>query len=276
VLLTSQGTDATSIVLNGLTVIFVLELDNRIPQVFVSLAENDMIKDTFRALFSADRRRLRELIRQDPMCTETFRTILDQYPNPRLVTVAASSVCYASLVSGFNRATGPLSNISCEMLVHFYFYRIALQFGIWWTLVGQISGDLSSYSFNVIANVASHYKAGRGGIVIRFVVYAVFELAIWPFMGALFAGFSLTAAYAFVNLMYWPPLTPLDLNMYFPGFFLDVFGLCAASGYAENYGLDCIPLNAGENPLSSTISFNFFSSIDGVLCNWAPGHTCEE
>ena len=274
-LLTSQGTDATSIVLNGLTVIFVLELDNRIPQVFVSLAENDMIKDTFRDLFTAERRRLKELIRQDPMCRETFRTILDQYPNPRLVTVAASSVCYASLISGFNRATGPLSNISCEMLVHFYFYRIALQFGIWWTLLGQICGDLSSYSFDVITTVASHYKAGRGGVVLRFVAYAVYELAIWPFTGALVTGFCLTAAYAFVNLMYWPPMTSLDFRMHFPGFFLDVFGLCAASGYAEYYVLDCIPLSAGVNPLSSTTSFKYFSALDGVLCDWASSHTCE-
>ena len=55
-LLTTQGADATSIVLNGLQVIFVLELDNRIPAVFVSLHEHDQIKDSFASLFAKERK----------------------------------------------------------------------------------------------------------------------------------------------------------------------------------------------------------------------------
>ena len=231
--------------LNGLTVIFVLELDNRIPQVFVPIEETDQIKDEFVELFRVERQRLKELRTRDSMSKETWQTVLKQYPQPRLVTIATSFVCFASLLVGFDRATGPLSNISCEMMVHYYFYRIGLQFGLWWSLFGQICGDLSSFAFDVARAVSTHYRAGQGSVVIRSILQAIYELAIWPFFGTLFAGFSLTAAYALVNLMYWPPITPLKLEMYFSGFFSDVFGLCAASGYADFYVLECITPSAG-------------------------------
>ena len=44
---------------------------------------------------------------------------------------------------GFSRTTSIASEIKCEMIGHYFFYRIGLQFGLWWLLAARTGVELA-------------------------------------------------------------------------------------------------------------------------------------
>ena len=66
-----------------------------------------------------------------------------------------------------------------------------------------------------------------------------------PFAETLVAAFTLNACYAFAQCVYWRVSLSYAMDRYFEDFTKDLWGICAGSGFADAWGLGCIPTSAG-------------------------------
>ena len=158
---------------------------------------------------------------------------------------------------GFFRTTSFASGISCEMVGYYLHYKMSVMYSTWIFLAFQQGMWLfavaklrlrdrkrggptlakRSTSKSSVANRArlrkQHAelnKGGVGGIVIETIALLTETMA-----SALFLNFFFGAA----CLMFWDS-TAKEWSQYLPYFISDVFGTCAASGYAQDFHLPCL------------------------------------
>jgi len=140
------------------------------------------------------------------------------------------------------------SGIPCEMMVYFMYYRISISVGVWmpaaihavqltiarlWQLLDFLFTE-RGHSPAQIVREGAHQLLGQLGAwlasqLVRKIASVVFMNTLFWFACFLFFKGELRA---YIELYWWD-------------FARDVFGTCAASGYKEAYGFDCIPFSAG-------------------------------
>jgi hypothetical protein len=293
VLLTALGAESTSIFLNGLAVGFVLELDNRVPEPFVSATEVEALNDFFfdlvtrmrdkelaakreevqvrsrmsaprrsSAPFSnggedegkADLRRPSTIVRH---VSTTFASRLVEFrdtprvaaPYHRLtdhgLTAPMRFVCTAvAFTFGWYTGTNADAGIHCEQLVHWFYYRVGLSFSVWLPFIARevLEGWYNMTQTVILAwseillgeersaldaAARKRYTTALVGLATRFAETLVC-VSVMNFMWWLY------------NTIYWSGDIGTAWRMYGWGFVKDFFGFCAASGWADYWGMYCV------------------------------------
>jgi len=274
-LLVVRGTTSSDILLNGLSVGFVLELDNAVPNVFLSEYMHEKIKTHYAEAVKEEHQRRRDEYQHqhgsDPV----------ELPDMTAQNRRGKLVCFVTMMLaftlGFYRMTGPESGIPCEMMLYFSYYRVGLFYGIWVAfcinetiaIVSRVSACLRQRQVHLLLTdwwAAVPFGVGGGSSQPR----AARGRARWPQVEAevqvtkcswnllTAAGLTLmkTAVrlietvlcclllnivmFTVVVLVQWDALFDLAMKEYFEGFVTDIFGTCAASGYKEAWGFDCL------------------------------------
>ena len=166
-LMVTQGTGSCDIILNGLSIIFVLELDSHVPDIFLDAVQHEEIKEWLSAVY---RRSLSSHIApyestsaaaaaaaaaqsananakptatgtngigfvqraREPVWRRRARRRVRMLCHPSQQGVAGIVMCLVMLVVGFGRTTGLDSGITCEQIHLYFFYKIAIHLGLWW------------------------------------------------------------------------------------------------------------------------------------------------
>ena len=224
ILLMTQGSNSSDIILNGLAVAFVLELDNAIPSALLSEGEIEEVKENVSKAI-ADYEQARAAGTLEGRAKR--RRPLDR--------IVRSTAAFISLCLGFWRMGSAQSGIPCEMLIYFAYYRVGLTYNVWvpWLMQEVVIAAMTllgrgERSMQCCTRVKMHAMEWFSGIVWRFTETLLCALVLNVFF------FVATA------ILQWESDVRFALKHYLSGFVGDVFGLCAASGYANNFNLPCL------------------------------------
>jgi len=259
-LLIAIGADSTSVILNGLAVTFALELDNLVAPVFVSSYKLPHITafatDILQRFERPSERKPTNLAARELTHTNELPVLM---PEPFLskATILFISTVW-QLCHGFAVLTSKDSQISCEMMAYFLYYRIALRLGVWAPWLVQQVQELVGRVVQLVrllewcdAIALREESAARGGdraaapakstLVCRLLYQAALQLTT-SFVEAFFCACVMNSVFWLACMLFFQ--TPLDVGFdaYFVGFLEDIFGFCAASGYKDPYGFDCLPM----------------------------------
>ena len=267
------GTNAETIILNGLSVGFVLELDNVVTHVFLDVPMHARAKAFFAELATTTKPRKKSVAVGTTLSSamgNSLRTIevergtVVQSAIKELGTYAFITwvVCYAGLNHGFARTTGPESRVHCELITHYFFYRIGLQFGLWWLLATRACFALAlriphellnflSYRRECLARARAHGGHGHGHDaeqtrarslkLLRRLLYLTIRHALGPFVETMIAAVALCCTYWLASLIYYRIDVSYAARKYLWAFVTDVFGECANSGFGDVWGIACVP-----------------------------------
>jgi len=225
------GASAIDIILNGLSVTFVLQLDNIVPAGLLSPKELEEIRTFIK-------RELAEL-RQD---------VRDQPPSPLKGQDAFgrkfevfSCVCSTAtaFLWGFFSSVSWNAKITCEMQVFYLYYRVAIFVGLWMPFVLRETLVVLSSIFKIItwgAGTDEDRKQQRSDIVKLLIGSCV------GFSDTMIVAILLNTTFWLGCNTFWEPSTMMyAIEYYLWGFIKDFFGICAASGYMDVYGWECLP-----------------------------------
>ena len=268
------GTNAETIILNGLSVGFVLELDNVVTHVFLDLPMHARTKAFFAELATTSKPRKKSAavgtslskamgISQRSIEVERGTVVQSAIKGLGIYSFITWMICYAGLNHGFARATGPESRIHCELITHYFFYRIGLQFGLWWLLASRtcfalairIPSELLNFlAFRRECLARARAQPGHGlrhdpkeevraGSLklLRRLSYHTVRHVISPFIETMIAAVALSCVYWFASLIYYRIDISYAARKYLWSFVKDVFGECASSGFGDAWGIPCIP-----------------------------------
>ena len=265
-LLITQGSSSSDILLNGLSIGFVLELDNAIPDCFLKVEAREEIERHFSAVVAKR------------ASSDMSRVMHVHERHARLVCLMAG------FLYGFTRVTTVNHGISCETMLYFMYYHVSLLFAVWLPFAMQEA----IHAWNWWRSCVSVLVAGTDkGSAVRAAkpppkrdetaspksrrasqadfdgILAEFNEAKRaaseqddppePFAQALFNTVSrfteMLLCAVMLNFAFWFMTTimqwespPHQAWNYAYGFVKDVFGLCAGSGYMDEWGYSCIPI----------------------------------
>lgn len=216
-LLFTQGTDSASILLNGLSVVFVLTVDNFVPMGLLSSSE---LHDVVELLNTAAVRP----VPGDAGGELSVQQLLDAHNARNDWNVIASTIFYTILLV---RAFNSVGSVKCEQLIHFLYYRISITYCLWGggllqlAVNGLIDG-LSLMAPSGCPFVPQHRQHSR-----KWTRLAADELVhvVMGFIDLLVAAFLLNVIYWYcINVLYYKDSKAFDLFSYYVE---DLFGRCA-------------------------------------------------
>ncbi len=121
------------------------------------------------------------------------------------------------------------------MMVYFIYYRVALLYGVWLPYIVEQGFQVIAFLMKTlwVEKCERSQKGLKGAIdfVVQMSMNFVASLVCAAFMNALF--------WLFCQLFFGADLE-FAVQEYFWGFVRDLFGSCAASGYQEAFGFDCL------------------------------------
>lgn len=232
-MLIASDTSSTSIILNGLSIGFTLELDQQLPFAFLSAHQLEEIDNFLTKILKG-----REYRRTRWTDSNFKQQVSHLYAPPARVLATLSSFFYGYVVFRDN-----LIAIPCEQLLYFCYYRLGILMSLW-------VGTLYRESFELAAMLTSPREV-RASLLKecsaqpwRWMSSAVRGAAI-RFCETMAMAICLNFLIGMCSCSYWATSSD-DLTYclanHIPDWVADVFGTCAASGYAELYGLDCLPM----------------------------------
>jgi hypothetical protein len=230
-LLFSEGTGAASILLNGLSAVFILTVDNFVPAALLSATSLQTVSDV---LSAADVRSIQEEVSlaagsKDARGQRSLRITRDTHNaepfGSRVMPIfhaLSMAVCFASV-----------GNVKCELFIHQLYYRLTLANNLWG---GQAVRSLITALISAVKLCGPNSTTYGPGQRLRegaAVAYAAAE----GFLDALLAAVLL-------NIMYWYCINCLyydgaNAAATFPDYVYDIFGICARGPYWNG---DCIPM----------------------------------
>jgi len=248
-LLLVRGTTSSDILLNGLSVGFVLELDNAVPSVLLTEYMHEKIKMRYVEAMSGEQQRRRdEQQRQHGSDPVDQADVQSQTPRAKLVRFVAMMLAFSL---GFYRMTGPQSGIPCEMMLYFAYYRVGLSYGIWTYffinetifIVSKIfacfcqrqvkAQDKAQVEAQVEVTKRSWNPLTAAGLTLMKTAQRLIETVfVCQLLNGLF--------FFVVVLIQWNARLDLAMDQYFEGFVTDILGTCAASGYKDAWGFECL------------------------------------
>ena len=247
VMLLVQGSSSSDIILNGLSVSFVLELDNCVPYAFLREGSIEQIKeDVSEAITKHELMRAKDTLQYSPS---------ERLPHQVAVRYIAA---FCSFCLGFNRMSEYESGIPCEMLIYFAYYRVTITYNMWvpWLLQEIVvaviaANDLACKTrpLQMPASKTAHHGAEHDerANTQRLALGPLVSLGRWlggvvgRFIKTLLCCLTLNALFFFCTaILQWGAPVNFAIRHYFAGFVSDVFGFCAASGYAASFGYSCL------------------------------------
>lgn len=217
-LLFTQGTDSASILLNGLSVVFVLTIDNFVPMGLLTASDLQVVVDT---LNSASVRPMPG----DAGGELSVRQSRDVHLVHNYWLVIALTICYATLLMLAFQSSG---SIKCEQLIHFLYYRISIAYCLWGGgLLRAVLGWLINGLSGLMALSGCPLMPQHRHHSITWTRLATDELVrvVIGFIDLLISAFLLNVIYWYcINVLYYHDSKALDL---WPYYVEDLFGLCA-------------------------------------------------
>jgi len=219
--LVTRGASATDILLNGLSMGFVVSLDNLAPAAIHTHAYND------RVLTWANGVPFSEVERS------SFRLMNLSFGAPFIVT------CWSTLHT-FNLVTS--GELSCEGIGNFLFYRLGIRCGIWYTLCSE---EIVFTLATIRTSLRLWYEKRR---LDRSVWLGIVQtltgstLCRWleHFCGCLLAAFLILLTVWLFYQIHWDTELGFGARHYLWGFVEDIFGECAMGGYVMSFpGAQC-------------------------------------
>ena len=232
-MLIASDASSTSIILNGLSIGFTVELDQQLPFAFLSAREIEEIDDFLTKVLKG------RVYKRERWTDLNFRNQIELlYAAPARITSTLLSYIYGYLVFA-----GGMLSIPCEMLVYFCFYRTGILMSLW-------VGALVRESFELIALLTSPNEVRQ--TLLRelkenprqFILSAA-KGSMFRFIEPLSVAVMLNFFFGLACTIYWNKDAEgfkYSIKHYVPGFVEDIFGACAASGYKDDFNLDCLPL----------------------------------
>jgi len=205
-MLMSQGSMSSEILLNGLSVAFVLSLDNIVPAVCLSAANQERIKEHFSQV-------AHEAAPQRAHPTQTSRVLSSLF----------------AFVVPFFFLTSHTSNLTCETLVPYVYYRAGVRYSMW--LHFLLSGCTAT--FQMLVGYCFHdTKMIEFASLLR-------DRWVWACADTVFCALVTNAIFAMCNELFWEGGYARFMDKFFWDFVTDIFGGCAAGGYSKSFGYEC-------------------------------------
>ena len=244
-LLVVYGAAAVAIILNGLAVSFILQLDNMVPVAFLSARELESIKSYYTE-------RSKELLAEESTRRAASGLLssgaqLDGVlKSSRFEMLACTLTAFVSLTFGWASVTSPAQHVPCEMVVFYLYYRVGVLCGVWLPLALTEALELGLAACRAISSLSCRRFAGISSkdhqqAALRAVAAWAYGIG-FRFTEHLVCVLVMNAMFWLCSNTFWQADLAYAWEHYFWGFVNDVFGLCAASGYAGVYGWDCLPL----------------------------------
>lgn len=225
-LLVSQGMDSTSILLNGLSITFVLHLDSAIPAVFLTNTERHEILRYFSAIAK----------RVDGISFAGQVTQLQtSRPFESPVRLLSSMVAFTI---PFFFVTGIGTGVHCETIVYYVYYRAGITFSLW---VPWAARELFELIARAIALVELHAKdaaTARRQVKPELMEFAA-NVAV-RFVETLACAVLMNCTFGLFCEFFWNVDWERFFDLFFFGFVKDIFGACAAGGYMDEFGFECV------------------------------------
>ena len=228
-LLMSQGAASTSILLNGLSIAFVLHLDSTLPYVFLTATEQQAMTSFFTRVAShAGGIRLAG----QPTAMQTYRI----YEGP--VRLVSSLIAFGR---PFAHVTAVGGGITCETMGYYLFYRAGVTLGLWLPYGAR---ELLELLARCLALGSLHLQDADAA---RQRVKPELRLMLAGFVArfgeTLFCAVAMNLTFGVFCELFWDMEWGRFFRDFLWGFVRDVFGACAASGYADVWEYPCIPLD---------------------------------
>lgn len=226
-LLFATGVDSASILLNGLSVVFILTFDNFFP---LALLDAESIQHAADVLAAAAVLSLPEDVNEETTGTPPRFTGLRSFAAKLHVrtTRRTHSACMkwgarATAVLNMvvlNQAFYSAGRVKCELLIHTFYYRVSITFCTWGAVIVRSL-------VNLLVHVGELWALPRPLDTRTVAVWAASGLirAAESFVSTLLAAIVLNTIYWYcINVLYYEDSKALDL---FDDYVWDVFGLCA-------------------------------------------------
>jgi hypothetical protein len=208
----ANGTDSVSILLNGLSVVFILTIDNFVPSALLNAEALQEAADVLAAVAVSSMPEDKPTRGQWQM-----RTTHSMDKACVLWGARATTLLYILVL---NRIFYNAGHVKCELMIHTLYYRVSLTFGLWAALVVRSS-------INALLAAADLWTQQRP---LNTRTCAMFVLsggarALESWLCSLFAAILLNIFYWYcINILYYSDYKAFDL---FSDYVWDVFGLCA-------------------------------------------------
>jgi len=179
----------SDVILNGLSVLFVVELDNMLVVFFLKSEQQDAIK---------------ERLHTAPPCPHgTGRPMSPQHYSGVNLVVSMLAMSVAQF-----RLQSEASNVKCHMVIFFLFYRVSLLFSLWGQALLEISCE-----------VLTIFSQGQRAQTALLKLGSICECFLHTFV----ASWILCLGFGLCVLIFWES----DITIYHLWDFVDVFGICA-------------------------------------------------
>jgi len=217
-LLVTQGTDCASILLNGLSITFVLAIDDLVPLLILDDQEIKGVVDHLAAAASraSARARVGGHIGMHSFAAAVWTT--------KPMSIATTLFFSWLTVQGFDAA----GRYKCENLIHFMYYRISLAFGLWGTALVRAVVHVLVVAGLALRRANSSRLSLRDRQVPAIVLRGAASLArttVFEFVETLLAAFFLNTLYWWcINVEYYQDSKAFDL---FGDYVWDLLGICA-------------------------------------------------
>jgi glycerol uptake facilitator-like aquaporin len=153
------------------------------------------------------------------------------------------TLCVA-LVVAFLYGTVVLSRddlgIPCEMVVYFCYYRLSVTIGLWF---GQLLNSFVEMLMLIAGARAAASAESSGDSSSSQASHYVAAMLVWlhNLLETMCCSLILNAGMWLACQVFWYEVEGINVE-YLPGFVVDVFGACAAGGYARARGFECLPI----------------------------------
>ena len=215
-MLFAGGVDSVSILLNGVSVVFILTVDNFLPPALLNTEALQQVADV---LATAATRAMPE---DGPSTGGQLRVRTAYRAHMRSMLWGSRATALTQLVvlqGAFLRVGG----VKCEMLIHTLYYRVAVSFGLWCNLLVRSIVNGLIAAFDTYARGQPNCKNDASDARVWALSWGA--RALDSFTSTLVSAILLNVAYWYcINVLYYADSKALDL---FGDYVLDVFGLCA-------------------------------------------------
>ena len=228
-LLLTQGTNCAAILLNGLSITFVLAIDDLVPTLILDDQEIKGVVDHLAAAASRASARARADGHIDMHSFDAAVWTI------KPMSIATTLFFSWLTVEGFDAA----GRYKCEHIVHFLYYRISLAFGLWGTVLVRAVVHVLVVAGLALRRANSSRLSLRDRQVPAIVLRGAASLALTTvsaFAETLMAAFLLNIVYWWcINVSYYEDPKALDL---FGDYVWDLFGTCARGPWWNGKCLD--------------------------------------
>ena len=146
---------------------------------------------------------------------------------------------FAAFLLPFLTAISEHTGIHCDSLLQYLYYRSGVSYGLWLHFACRESFEFFARAFALLV-VYRTDDAARGRQQVRDEAVPMLAGFAVRFVETLACAVGMNFAFAMFCNLFWHTGNERFMQNYLWGFLNDVFGTCAAGGYMEAWGYQCI------------------------------------